>query len=43
MVYEELKPRLSDVKVKNINGESLAIESLWASRPVLLAFLRHFG
>ncbi len=43
MAYAELKPRLAKVKVKNMNGESLDIESLWADRPVLLSFLRHFG
>lgn len=43
MTYDELKPRLAGVTVKDLKSDSMDIESLWADRPVLLSFLRHFG
>jgi peroxiredoxin len=32
-----------NLKVVNANGETLELASLWADKPVVLAFLRHFG
>ncbi len=43
MTYDELKPRLGGVTVKALNGDSIDLASLWADRPVLLSFFRHFG
>ncbi|MBS3756946.1 MAG: hypothetical protein KGY56_14705 [Desulfobacterales bacterium] len=43
MTCDELKPRLAGVQVKDLKSDSIAIESLWVNRPILLSFLRHFG
>jgi len=43
MTYDELKSRLAGVTVNNFKGDSIDLESLWADRPVLLSFVRHFG
>ena len=43
MTYDELKPRLAGVEVKDLRSDSIDIESLWINRPILLSFLRHFG
>ncbi|MFO7738107.1 MAG: hypothetical protein R6V46_06540 [Desulfatiglandaceae bacterium] len=43
MRYDDLKSRVSGVTVMNRYGEEVNLESVWQSRPVLLAFLRHFG
>jgi len=32
-----------DVSLLNTSGEPVALSSLWAERPLLLAFTRHFG
>ena len=29
--------------VVNADGETIELSSLWADKPVVLAFLRHFG
>ena len=31
------------LKVVNADGETVELSSLWADKPVVLAFLRHFG
>jgi len=31
------------VTVTNLAEDSVGLSSLWADRPILLAFLRHFG
>ncbi len=43
MRYDDLKPQLSGVTVISLQEETLRLDSLWESRAVLLAFLRHFG
>ncbi len=43
MRYNDLKPRISGVTVIKEQGEAVSLESIWESRVVLLAFLRHFG
>ncbi len=30
-------------QVVNADGETIELSSLWADKPVVLAFLRHFG
>jgi peroxiredoxin len=32
-----------DLKVVNADVETIALSSLWADKPVVLSFLRHFG
>lgn len=32
-----------NIQVVNANGETIELSSLWADKPVVLAFLRHFG
>ncbi len=31
------------LNVVNADGETIALSSLWADKPVVLAFLHHFG
>ena len=32
-----------NLNVVNADGEAIELSSLWADKPVVLAFLRHFG
>ena len=32
-----------NIQVVNAEGETIELSSLWADKPVVLAFLRHFG
>ena len=32
-----------DLELKDVNGDPVQLSSLWAQRPLLLAFTRHFG
>lgn len=32
-----------NLNVVNADGETIDLSSLWADKPVVLAFLRHFG
>jgi hypothetical protein len=43
MTYDELKTRITGVTVQSLQGHKVEIESLWAGRRIVLAFLRHFG
>jgi len=36
-------PALADAEVTAEDGSTLRLGSLWAERPVVLAFVRHFG
>jgi hypothetical protein len=36
-------PRLAAVTLRSSDGEAVRLGSLWAERPVVLVFLRHFG
>lgn len=38
-----MEPMLDDVTVLDLDGNSVPLASLWADRPVVLAFIRHFG
>ena len=35
--------RLEDVALRDADGKSHRLGDLWADRPVILVFLRHFG
>jgi hypothetical protein len=43
MTFDELKPRITGVTVQALDGTGVKLESLWISRRIVLAFLRHFG
>jgi hypothetical protein len=43
MDYKDLEKRVSKLTVRDIQGEAVEIESLWADRRIVLTFLRHFG
>ena len=32
-----------NIQVVNVDGETIDLSSLWSDKPVVLAFLRHFG
>ena len=32
-----------DIPVVNAEGETINLSSIWADKPVVLTFLRHFG
>jgi len=32
-----------DIQVVNADGEPIRLASIWATKPVVLTFLRHFG
>jgi peroxiredoxin len=32
-----------NIQVVNADGEAIELSSLWADKPVVLSFLRHFG
>ena len=36
-------PALTACEVSDENGHELRLGSLWAERPIVLAFVRHFG
>jgi len=36
-------PSLAELEVRDPVGNPVALRSLWASRPVLLVMVRHFG
>jgi peroxiredoxin len=33
----------SSIQVMDADGSTIALSSLWADKPVVLSFLRHFG
>jgi hypothetical protein len=36
-------PALSDIVLADVGGAERRLGDLWAKRPVVLVFLRHFG
>ncbi|MCW1970099.1 MAG: hypothetical protein KIH69_018470 [Anaerolineae bacterium] len=32
-----------NMTAKDVNGNSLALSTLWQAQPIVLSFLRHFG
>lgn len=43
MQYQDVKPKISRLKVQSIAGKNVSLPSLWKDRRILLVFLRHFG
>jgi hypothetical protein len=40
---EKLDERAQAARVRDLAGREVELRSLWAERPAVLAFLRHFG
>jgi cytochrome oxidase Cu insertion factor (SCO1/SenC/PrrC family) len=38
-----LSTRLSEIELRDSEGEPTRLGSLWQERPVVLVFIRHFG
>jgi hypothetical protein len=38
-----METTLESVTVLDLDGRTVPLASLWADRPVVLAFIRHFG
>ena len=38
-----LATRLADLELATDRGETVRLGGLWAERPVVLVFIRHFG
>ena len=39
----KIDPRLPEVVMKDAEGRSVRLGSLWTERPAALLFVRHFG
>ena len=39
----KVDPALADVEVKDIDGNPVRLGSLWADRPAVVIWVRHFG
>ena len=39
----KVDPKLGEVVVKDAEGRSVRLGSLWTERPAALVFVRHFG
>jgi hypothetical protein len=39
----KIDPGLAEVVVKDAEGRSIRLGSLWTERPAALVFVRHFG
>ena len=39
----EIGDKAPDVSLRDSNGETIALASLWKRHPIALAFLRHSG
>lgn len=35
--------RLAPIALEDVDGRQVVLGSLWAARPIVLAFIRHFG
>ena len=40
---EKVPADAAGAKLRDLDGNELDLQSLWAERPVVLVFLRHFG
>ncbi|HYV65981.1 MAG TPA: hypothetical protein VE964_07040 [Myxococcales bacterium] len=38
-----VEPALADVEVKDVQGNPVRVGSLWADRPAVVIWVRHFG
>lgn len=43
MWFDTVPQRLADAKVLDEQGNEVRLGDFWAEKPVVLAFLRHFG
>jgi len=39
----KIDPALADAEVKDVDGNSVRLGSLWAERPAVVIWVRHFG
>ena len=39
----KVQPALADVEVKDTDGKPVRLGSLWADRPAVVIWVRHFG
>ena len=39
----KVDPALADVEVKDVEGTPVRVGSLWADRPAVVIWVRHFG
>ncbi len=40
---ERIDPAVASLPVLGMDGAAVPLRSLWAERPVVLVFVRHFG
>jgi len=40
---QSLSSRLSEIVLPDTDGNEIRLGSVWASRPAVLVFLRHYG
>ena len=40
---QSLSGRLAEIVLPDTDGKEIRLGSLWASRPAVLVFLRHYG
>jgi len=40
---ESLSSRLTMIVLPNVDGREVRLGSLWATQPVIVVFLRHYG
>jgi len=40
---EPIDPSAARARIQSLDGRELDLAELWAERPVVLVFLRHFG
>jgi hypothetical protein len=38
-----LEPEAAQAVIRDLDGNELPLGTLWAEKPVVLAFVRHFG
>ena len=38
-----ISPAAAAAVIRDLDGRELALQELWRDRPVVLAFVRHFG
>lgn len=38
-----VSPQAASAVIRDLDGNEVALQELWRDRPVVLAFVRHFG
>ena len=38
-----IEPEAAQAVIRDLEGQELPLQDLWAEKPVVLAFVRHFG